>query len=167
MIIAAGAHAQVKHTVTKSSVTYQIKNMGFNTEGKFGEVKADINFDKAHPESSSINALVEVSSLNSDNEMRDNHLKGADYFDAARYPQITMKSVSVKPGKANTYTGIFALTIKGKTKEITMPFTYAENGNASTFNGSFTLKRSDFGIGGKSMMMADDARVTINVQTTF
>ncbi|GAB2703586.1 YceI family protein [Mucilaginibacter koreensis] len=162
-----GVLAQTKHTVTKSLVTYQIKNMGFNTDGKFGDVKADIDFDKAHPETSSISAAIEVNSLDSDNEMRDNHLKGADYFDAARHPQITMKSVSIKPVKGNTYTGVFALTIKGKTKNVTMPFTYTENGNTGTFNGSFTLKRTDFGIGGKSLMMADDAKVTVNVQTTF
>ena len=164
---AAGAFAQVKHTVTKSAVTYQIKNMGFNTEGKFGEVKADINFDKAHPEAGSITAAVDVNSINSDNDMRDNHLKGEDYFDAARYPQITMKSVSIKPAKGNTYLGVFALTIKGKTKDVTMPFTFAEAGNTGTFNGSFTLKRTDFGIGGKSLMMADDAKVNLVVQTTF
>lgn len=162
-----GTSAQVKHTVTKYSVTYQIKNLGFNTTGTFGGLQADINFDKNHPDSGSISASIDVNTLNSENTMRDNHLKSEDYFDAAKYPRITMTSTSIKHKGGNNYVGTFNITIKDKTKEVVMPFTYTESGNQGTFTGTFTIKRTDFGIGGKSMMMADDARVTLEVQTTF
>ncbi len=159
--------AQVKQTVGKSSVTYQVKNMGFNSSGSFGGLQAAINFDKAKPESSSISASIEVSTLNSDNTMRDNHLKSEDYFDAARYPKIVMQSVSVKNEKGNNYLGVFNITIKDKTKQVNVPFTYTETGNQGAFKGTFAIKRSYFGIGGKSMMLADDVTITVDVQTTF
>jgi len=167
LLTAAIGFAQAKHTVTKFDVTYQIKNLGLNSRGTFGGLQADINFDKSHPDSSRIEASIDVNTLNSDNTMRDNHLKSEDYFDAARYPKIYMKSVYVKHKSGNEYTGTFNITIKDKTKELTMPFTYTENEKQGTFKGSFTIKRTDFGIGGKSMMMADDVKVSIEVQTTF
>lgn len=167
LICTVSGFAQVKQIVTKSTVAYQIKNMGFNTSGSFGGLQADINFDKAHPETSSIEASIDVATLNSDNTMRDNHLKSEDYFDVAKYPKITMKSIAIKHKGGDNYVGTFNITIKNKTKELTMPFTYTETGNQGMFNGSFTIKRTNFGIGGKSMVLADDATVTVNVQTTF
>lgn len=163
----ATASAQVKHTVTKYSITYQIKNLGFNSTGTFGGLQAEIAFDKNRPDSSSMMASIDVSTLNSDNTMRDNHLKSEDYFDVAKYPKILMKSTTIRRKGGDEYIGTFNITIKDKTKEITMPFTYTETGNAGTFKGAFTIKRTDFGIGGKSMMMADDAKVMLEVHTTF
>ncbi len=167
LLCTASGFAQVKQTVTSSSVTYAIKNMGINSTGTFGGLQADIVFDKNHLDSNHIDASIDASTLNSDNTMRDNHLKSEDYFDVAKYPKITLKSTSIKHNSGNNYTGMFNVTIKSKTKEIAVPFTYTETGNQGTFNGVLTVKRADFGIGGKSMMMADDAKVTIEVKTTF
>ena len=157
--------AQAKHTVTKASVTYEIKNMGINTSGKFNTLQADIVFDKANLASSSIEANVEVNSIDSDNEMRDKHLKAEDYFDAAHYPKITMKSVSFKAKGANDFVGMFNMTIKGKTKLVAVPFTYKESTGSALFTGSFKINRTDFNIGGKSMVLADDATIKLVVET--
>ena len=163
LFVMNGAMAQVKYTVTKSTVTFEIKNMGFNTHGNFGGVQADIKFDPAKPEVSSIEATANVNDLNTGSDGKDEHLKSADYFDVATYPKITMKSVAVKHKSGNNYVGQFNITIKNKTKLIDMPFTYTEIGNTADFNGVLKLKRSDFGIGGSSLVMADDVTVTIDV----
>ena len=163
LFVMNSAMAQVKYTVTKSTVAFQIKNMGFNTSGNFGGVQADIKFDAAKPETSSIEATANVNDLNTGSDGKDEHLKSADYFDVATYPKITMKSVAVKHKSGNNYVGQFNVTIKNKTKLIDMPFTYTEIGNTADFNGVLKLKRSDFGIGGSSMVMADDVTVTIDV----
>lgn len=159
------AFAQDKHTVTKASVSYEIKNMGIKTNGKFNNLQADIMFNKANLATSTIEASIEVNSIDSDNEMRDKHLKAEDYFDAARYPKIIMKSVSFKPKGGNNFIGIFNLTIKGKTKLIEVPFTYNESAGTALFKGSFKINRNDFNIGGKSMVLADDATVNMVVET--
>ena len=159
------AMAQVKYTVTKSTVTFKIKNLGINTGGSFGGVQANIMFDPAKPETSSIEATADASTINTDNDMRDEHLKSDSYFDVAKYPKITMKSVSLKHKSGNNYTGQFNLTIKNKTQLLEMPFTYIESGNTASFNGTLKLKRTAFGIGSSSMVMSDDVTVTIDVET--
>src|SRR5579875_2147875 len=119
---------QASQKVTSSAVTFRIKNMGIGTEGKFGGLKADINFDKDQLDKSTIEASVDTRTLDTDNSLRDNHLKGEDYFDVGKYPWITMKSASFTHQKNENYTGVFDVTIKGKTKSIKVPFTYTENG---------------------------------------
>ncbi|OCX50592.1 hypothetical protein BEL04_22725 [Mucilaginibacter sp. PPCGB 2223] len=161
------AAAQTKNTVTRSSVTYQIKNMGFTTDGKFGPVEATILFDKAHLATSSIDALVAVKTLDSDNEGRDEHLRKPDFFDVDHYPNMTMKSVSLKPKGGNNFTGDFDLTIKGKTKRITVPFTYVVKGNTATFAGTFKINRLDFGVGDTSVVLSNEVTVFLNVEVSI
>lgn len=160
------AFSQSVQKVTSATVTFKIKNLGINTEGNFGGFKASIIFDKNHVENSSIEASVDARTLNSDNTMRDNHLKKEDYFDVEKYPEIKMKSIAVTHQKGENYTGDFDVTIKAKTKRVKVPFTYAENGGNNSFKGSFNIKRSDFDIGGKSMVLSDDALVTVSIETT-
>lgn len=158
--------AQSGQKTTSSAITFKIKNLGINTEGKFGGLKAEINFDKDNLDKSSIEASVDTRTLDSDNSLRDNHLKKEDYFDVEKYQEITMKSVSFSHQKNENFTGIFDVTIKGKTKRIKFPFSYTANGNSNLFKGSFTISRSDFDIGGKSMVLSNDALVGVTVETT-
>ena len=156
--------AQVKTTVTKSAISFKIKNMGISCTGTFSGLQADVQFKPADLAASNITATVETATVNSDNDMRDTHLKSADYFDIATYPKITLKSVSFKHKSGDNYTGSFNVTIKDKTKLIEVPFTYTEKGNAAVFNGSFKINRRDFNLGGNSMVLADEATVTVNTE---
>jgi polyisoprenoid-binding protein YceI len=154
-----------KHTITKSSVTFQIKNLGINVGGSFSGLKADIDFDPAHPDNGTIEASVQANTINTDNETRDKHLKSDAFFDAEKYPEIKMKSVSIKHNSGNNYTGIFDLTIKDKTNQVQIPFTYTENSSDGEFKGKLKIKRTDYGVGGKSMVMSNDVTITIDVTT--
>jgi polyisoprenoid-binding protein YceI len=75
-----------------------------------------------------------------------------------------LKSVSFKHKNGGNYTGNFNVTIKDKTKLVEVPFTYTETGNTAVFNGSFKVNRSDFGIGGKNMILSDEATITVNTE---
>ncbi|QKJ31863.1 YceI family protein [Mucilaginibacter mali] len=160
------APAQTKHKVTASTITFKIKNMGINTGGNISGLVADINFSKDRPEASSIEASVDAGTLNTDNDMRDKHIKSEDYFDAAKYPKITMKSTSIKHRSGNNFVGTFNVTIKDKTKSIDVPFTYVVNGNTAEFKGSLKIQRTDFGIGSSGLVLANEATIDIDVQTT-
>jgi len=81
----------------------------------------------------------------------------------ATYPKITMKSLAINYKSGNSYIGKFNVTIKNKTLPLDVPFTYTETGNTGEFNGILKLKRTDFGIGGSSMVMSNDVTVTIDV----
>lgn len=163
-ILTGSSFAQTKSTITRSVVTFKIKNLGINTSGSFNDLQASIQFKPADLGSSTIEASVNAGSINTDNGMRDSHLKGSDYFDVVNYPRVTMKSVSFKHKSGGNYIGNFNVTIKDKTKLIEVPFTYTESGNTAMFNGSFKINRADFGIGGKNMVLADEATVTVDTE---
>ncbi len=95
--------------------------------------------------------------------MRDNDLKKEKYFNADGYKLIEVKSTKLYK-KGTQFRGLFNVTIKGATKQIEIPFEYSVNGNEAEFTGSFTLNRSDFGIGGKTLTMADEVEVSILVK---
>jgi polyisoprenoid-binding protein YceI len=160
--LTVNAFAQSK--VTKSDVTFKIKNLGFNVSGNFTGFNADVRFNPANLATSSIEASVASSTVNTDSESRDNHLKSDDYFDVAKYPKITLKSVSIKHKSGNNYTGSFNVTIKDKTKLIEIPFTYVESGSTATFKGEFQVLRTDFGIGGKNVILSNEANISIETE---
>lgn len=151
-------------TVTKSDVSFKIKNLGFNVGGTFGGFQADIKFKPNDLAGSFIEASVASNTVNSDNESRDNHLKSEDYFDVAKYPKITMKSVSFKRKSGSNYTGNFNVTIRDKTKLIEIPFTYVETGNTAQLKGNFMILRTDFGIGGKNLILSNEANVSVEAE---
>lgn len=164
LFIITTAFAQVK--VAKAKITFQIKNLGINSNGFFGNMQANIQFDPATLTTSSIEASADVNSINTDNDTRDEHLRSDEFFDAAKYPKITMKSVSFKHKSGNNYSGQFNVTMKDKTKAFEVPFTYTATPNGANFKGSFKLNRLDFGVGDKSLVLSNDVTVSIEVETT-
>ncbi|RYD91050.1 MAG: FtsX-like permease family protein [Sphingobacteriales bacterium] len=143
----------------------QNKNLGINTSGKFGGVQANIQFNPQQLDKSSIEASVDVSTVNSDNDTRDRHLKGAKFFDADHYPTLSLKSVSFQRRGSNSFTGKFNLTIKGVTKPVDFPFNYTEANGKITYNGSFKINRKDYNVGGNSMVLADEVTISIMAET--
>lgn len=153
-----------KVTVLKSSIKFQLKNLGIKTGGSINGLTANIAFNPDKLETSTIEAMLDVSSINTDNDLRDSHLRGDEFFDAAKYPTISMKSISFKHKSGDNYTGQFNLTIKGITKTFEVPFTYTTDASGATFKGGLKLNRLDFNIGGKSLVMSNDVSVSIEVQ---
>lgn len=166
LILASTSFAQVKQTVTQSTIQFKIKNLGFMTHGTFSGLQADIKFDPAKPEASTIDATIDATTVNTDNDMRDSHLKEDSYFDVTKYPKISIKSVSLKHKSGDNYDGQFSLTIKDKTQTVDMPFTYVESGSTGEFKGVIKIKRTDFGVGTSSLAMSNDVEVDIDVKTS-
>lgn len=167
LLLVSYSFAQVKpQTITRSSVIFHIKNLGITIDGKFTGFKGDIKFDPANLPGSSISATVDVNTIDTDNGTRNDHLKSDSYFDAAKYPTITLKSTAFKHKSGNAYSGTFSLTIKDVTKTIEIPFTYTETGNTAAFKGNFQLGRTDYGVGGKSLVMSNDVKVDLEATTS-
>lgn len=164
VVIASTAFRYVNSTVTRAAISFKTKNMGVGVDGTIGGLQADIHFNPADLDASTIVTSVDVNTLNTDNSSRDEHLHGDDFFDVAHYPKISLKSVSIKSRGGNNYTGQFSLTIKAKTKQVAIPFTLNQSNGSSTFKGSFKINRLDYGIGSSSLVLADE--VTINIDAT-
>ena len=150
--------------ITQAEVTFKIKNAGLNVDGSLGGFKGEINFDPQNPGSSTMEASVDVSTIDTGIGMRDKHLKKDDYFDVEKYPRISMQSTSIKPAGEGSYEGKFDLTIKGKTQEVVIPFTVDASNNAYLLKGSFEINRQDFGVGGNSLTLSDNVTVSIEIE---
>ena len=96
--------------------------------------------------------------------LRDKHLRDENYFEVQTYPWITMESTALKPIENGQLEGTFRLTIKGRTKEITLPLTYTESGNTLTLLAEFELDRREFDVGGRSLILSDRVRVFVSAE---
>jgi polyisoprenoid-binding protein YceI len=146
-----------------SSVAFNIKNFGLNSKGSFSGLQGNIVFDGQNPGGCSFDVTLNAASINTDNEVRDEHLKKEGYFDVVKYPRIRLVSSAVGAAdKDGHYSFTGNLTIKGKTKEISFPFLAAPAGDDYIFKGSFTINRRDFDVGGSSTL-ANNLTVTVTV----
>lgn len=153
-----------KVVILKNTIKFQLKNLGINTGGTINGLQATMIFSPDKLDSSTIEAMLDISSINTDNDLRDSHLRSDEFFDMAKYPKIIMKSISFKHKSGDNYVGQFNLTIKDKTKTFDVPFTYTTIENTATFKGGLKLNRLDFNIGGKSLVMGNEVSVSIEVQ---
>lgn len=155
--------AQYKPDDNKSLVKFKIKNFGINTGGTFSGLKGTILFDPASPEKTVFTISISAASVNTGNDLRDNHLRNKDYFDAEHYPEICFQSTKIsRPEKNGMLNVAGKLTMKNHSKEISFPFTAETIANGYLFKGMFSINRKDFEIGGPSII-ADNAEVTLEV----
>lgn len=149
--------------VNSAAIKFKIKNAGFNVDGTLSGFTAKIIFDPIKAYGNSIEATVDSKSINTGNNTRDGHLKKTEYFDVSAFPSITLKSNLFSKEVNGSYKGYFKLKLKGKTKDITIPFTFIEKEGKATFKGSFTINRLDYGVGTSSIIMADNINVSVEV----
>ena len=162
--IVAGAQAVLTPADAGSKVHFVIRNLGFKTGGDLGGLKGAIKFDQKNITATAFDVTVSVSTIDSDNEMRDSHLKKEEYFDAEKYPTIHIVSTRIQPATtAGTYLFTGNLTIKGTTKEIKFPFTVTAKDGGQLFLGEFEINRRDYKVGGSSISMSDDLTVSLSV----
>lgn len=146
-----------------SAVEFQIHNFGLEVNGTFKGLNGVIQFNPANLSASSFIVSVDVITVNTDNSTRDKHLRGNDYFDAARFAKIIMKSERIGKSLTPGYYVFFGkLNIKGVEKDISFPFTTITEPNGMRFSGIFKIKRRDFGVGGRSTL-SNELTVKLNV----
>jgi polyisoprenoid-binding protein YceI len=154
----------LKPDYSKSSVAFKIKNAGIGVDGSFTKFETSIDFNESAGAPSSIKATIETATINTGIEARDKHLKKEEFFDVEKYPKITFESTQILKTASGGLIAEGKLTIKNITKDIKIPFTYTPA--TGVFEGSVTLNRLDYGVGGKSMTMGDEVQVAIKVTTT-
>ncbi len=162
VLVLASMSFLLKPDYSKSSVEFKIKNAGIGVGGSFKTFETSIDYNEAAAAPSSIKATITVESIDTGIEARDKHLRKDDFFDIEKYPKITFESTKIFK-VTNGFTAEGKLTMKGVTKDIAIPFTYAGNAQGGVFEGAVTLNRLDYGVGGKSMTMGDDVAVTLKV----
>lgn len=179
IVFAASAQTTWKADVAHSNVQFTVSHMVISeVSGRFQNFDATLVQSKDDFSESKLNATIKASSINTDNEKRDGHLKSPDFFDAEKYPEITFVSKSFKAAGKNNYKISGDLTMRGVTKPIVLDTKFngemdGPMGNTiAGFKATATVNRKDFGIvwnktleaGG--LLVGEDVDVVINVEMT-
>ena len=155
--------AQYRPVDNGSSMQFKIKNFGINTGGSFAGLQGNIIFDINHLNDANFDVSIDANTVNTDNEMRDNHLRNDTYFDVKNYPRIHFVSTKVTLSTKAGVLFIFGkLTIKKQTKDISFPFTATTTNDGYLFKGTFTINRRDFDVGGSSII-SDNLEVELSI----
>ena len=149
----------------RSSITFVSKQMNVPVEGKFGKLSAQISFDPAKTADSSVTLEVDLNSIDTGSEEANTEVKGKSWFDVKTYPTAKFVSTGVRSLGSGRYEAAGNLTIKGRTKPISAPFSFKAEGQGGAFDGSFLLKRLEYGIGEGAW--SDTDTVANEVQVKF
>lgn len=136
-----------------SKIMFSVPHMVVSeANGDFKKFDGTITIDGDNLETAVIDFTIDVNSINTDNEMRDNHLKSDDFFNAEKYPQIKFKAKKIKKGSGNTYIMSGYLTIRDVTKPVDFTVTYGgmvKDAKGKTHAGykiSGSINRFDYGV---------------------
>lgn len=179
LFISIQSNAQAtKWTVDKShsNVNFTVTHMTISeVEGTFKIFEGNVEHTKPDFSDAKINFQVDIASVNTENENRDNHLKGDDFFNAAQFPTMKFSSTSMKPLGNNKYQLSGNLTIRDITKPVVFDVSYGgtvntSRGKKSGFKAKTTINRFDYNLkwdrateaGG--LVVGKDVEIQINLE---
>jgi polyisoprenoid-binding protein YceI len=160
-----------------SLIEFSAKHMMVTTvKGRFKQFSGEVDIDEADPTNSKVEVTIDAASIDTGAEPRDNHLRGADFFDVEKYPTIAFISKRVEPLGDERYRATGDLTMHGVTREIPLEFTREgvtktmQGKRLQAFAAAFTVNRKDFGLewnvalesGG--WLVSDQIKISLEVQ---
>jgi len=155
-----------------ASVMFGVSHLGFSkTFGRFNKIEGAFTLDDKTPENSSVVVSIDPASLDTNHAKRDDHLRGADFFDVTKFPTMTYKSTLVKRTGDKTALVTGDLTLRGVTKPVPLEVTLINTGPnpmdktkiVAGFSARGTLKRTEFGMGYAAPVLGDDVEIIIEV----
>ncbi|MEU5238229.1 YceI family protein [Streptomyces lydicus] len=159
------AHSSIGFTVRHAMVT--------NVRGTFGAYEGTLALDGTDPSRSAASLDIEIASIDTGIADRDAHLRGADFFDAENFPQMTFRSTAAERVAGDRYRITGDLTLRGVTKPLTIDLEF--NGSATDvygaqrvgFEGSAEILRSDWGLTWNAALEAGGVMVSDKVKLSF
>jgi polyisoprenoid-binding protein YceI len=149
----------------KSALAFVFHEMGVPVDGRFRKFSAQIRFDNARPAAAKATIDLDLASIDAGSDEANDEVVGKAWFDAKTYPQAHFVSTGVKALGGNRYEVTGRMSIKGRTRDVSAPFTFTPQGNGGAFDGAFVLKRADFAIG--EGMWADFGTVANEIHVKF
>jgi len=158
-----------------SQIQFRIRHLVSKVAGTFTDWEGTIVGDPSDWKDGSATVIVKTTSISTNNQRRDNHLRSADFFDVQAYPEMTFKSTSVSVnGDAITLAG--DLTIHGVTKPVVLSGSYngispgAQGMDRVGFEVSTEVNRLDFGltwnraVEGGGVLLGDSVTIQVNIE---
>ncbi|MEN9938885.1 MAG: hypothetical protein RLZZ387_5464 [Chloroflexota bacterium] len=136
-----------------SQIQFSVRHMMISkARGVFEKFEGTIEADESNPVGATVDVTIDVASINTKDENRDNHLRGADFFDVATYPTITFKSTKLELTDAEHGKLYGDLTIRGVTKPVVLNVEYQGQAKSpwgttsAGFSATSKINRTDFGL---------------------
>ena len=158
-----------------TTVGFSVRHLGIsNVHGRFTKVSGSATIDENDITKSTVNATVDIASINTGNDSRDNDLRSPNYFDAAQFPTMTFKSKSISKNGEGKLKVVGDLTTKGVTKEVTLdvdgpsaPIKMGPNQRRG-LSATTSVNRKDFGVGAKApaAMVGEEIKIQIDAELT-
>lgn len=173
--VAFAAPVNYKLDEGHAAIVFKASHLGFsNVYGMFGASEGKITWDADKPEASSFEIKTKADSISTLNAKRDDHLKGPDFFNAKQFPEIILKSKSVKKLGKDKFEVKADLTMHGATKPVMLVFHQMKTGKDPWGNDrtggetTFKVKRSDFGMTymNKPGEISDEIEIIVSVEAT-
>jgi polyisoprenoid-binding protein YceI len=135
-----------------SGIAFKVRHLVSTVPGRFQAFRGEFQFDAKAIENSSVNLTIDATSITTDHEKRDGHLKSPDFFDVATYPTLTYKSTQVKKIDDTHFEVTGDLTMRGVTQPVVLAVEYLGTspgvgyGPRVGFLATTKLDRKEFGV---------------------
>ena len=146
-----------------SSVRFSSSYNGDAFSGAFSRWSADIRFDPANLAASSVTATIDVASAATGDADRDQAIPSPTFFSAGAFPRTTFAAHAFKALGGNRYLAIGALSLRGATRPLTLPFSLAIAGGQARMTATVPLNRLAFGVGQAEWRKTDALPAVVNV----
>jgi polyisoprenoid-binding protein YceI len=155
--------AQYKPVDNKSDIHFKIKTFGINVNGVFTGLEGNIFFDPNRLSDAKFDVSLDANTINTDNSLRDDHLREEAFFNVKNYPRIHFVSTKIIPSSKKGALLVYGkLSIKNREKDISFPFTAEELINGYFFKGTFIINRKDFGVG-ETNIISENVEISLSV----
>lgn len=151
----------------QSRISFVSRQMGVPVEGQFRRFSGQIAFDPACPEAARATLEVELASFDMGSREVYDEVVSRNWFDVRQFPTARFVATGLRHLGGDRYEVRGQMTIKGRTRAITVPVTFRPQGRNALLEGSFTLRRLDYGIGtgpwGDTSVVADEVQVRLRL----
>lgn len=159
-----------------SAVTFKIRHLLSWTQGNFNEFEGRFTYDPEKPGVWKAEAVIQVPSLDTRNNQRDDHLRSADFFDAAKYPVMTFQSTGVREVTPSSAKLDGLLTLHGVQRAVTLDLVIHGvvqdpwGQTRSAFTATTTINRRDFGLTWSKtvetgqLLVGDEVLITLEIE---
>lgn len=157
-----------------TAAQFAVRHMGISTvRGAFTKLSGKVDYDSSDVSKSVIDVTIDAASVDTRVEMRDKDLKGPNFFDVAKYPNITFKSTKVESAGTGKLKVTGDLTIHGVTKSVVLavdglgdPMKDPRGVMHLGASATTTIDRTQFGMTYGTAMIGSDITITIDVELT-